>query len=195
MLFDMLLQLLDAPFVTLQIQSSGKEKSFEEMKGDILFLISSIFNPIHLFHMFLSLLNYDHLVLLDYLISKDTGVHCVQYLLRCLRLVCTSWHVFMEFSICESEIHKRRKIYVDEESGNSMLGPSSSSFMITRGYHARRDKVGGKASSINQTFEKAKNCLLSLNQKVENLHQKNLFPYNPKPLLRSFSRFQELCKT
>ncbi|KAG1368562.1 hypothetical protein COCNU_14G010300 [Cocos nucifera] len=82
MLFDMLLQLMDAPFINLQIQSNGKQTSFEEMKRDILFHISSIFNPIHLFHLVLLLLHYDHLVLIDYLISKDTGIHCVQYLLR-----------------------------------------------------------------------------------------------------------------
>ena len=27
-------------------------------------------------------LHYDHMVLVDYLISKDVGVHCAQYLLR-----------------------------------------------------------------------------------------------------------------
>ncbi|XP_008813214.2 uncharacterized protein LOC103723905 isoform X2 [Phoenix dactylifera] len=198
-LFDMLLQLMDAPFVNLQIQSNGKETSFEEMKRDILFHISSIFNPIHIFHLFLLLLHYDHLVLVDYLISKDTGIHCVQYLLRSLRKICTSWHIFVEFSVCKNEIsqpfHKRRKISTYKEGCNSKSGPSSSSFMMTRGSHARRHKVGSKAKCINlQTFENAANCLLSLKKMVEDLHQKNLFPYNPKPLLRSFTRFEELCK-
>ncbi|XP_029116280.1 uncharacterized protein [Elaeis guineensis] len=199
MLFDMLLQLMDAPFINLQIQSNEKETSFEEMKRDILFHISSIFNPIHLFHLVLLLLHYDHLVLVDYLISKDTGIHFVQYLLRCLRKICTSWHIFVEFSICKSEIsrpcHKRRKISTYKESCNSKSGPSSSSFMMIRGSHARRHKVGCKAKCNNlQTFENAANCLLSLKKIVEDLHQKNLFPYNPKPLLRSFARFEELCK-
>lgn len=29
-------------------------------------------------------LHYDHQVLLDYLISKDTGTDCAEYLLRCV---------------------------------------------------------------------------------------------------------------
>ncbi|XLS86498.1 hypothetical protein HN51_036664, partial [Arachis hypogaea] len=41
---------------------------------------------LHLFHLFLSEasvnIHYDHQVLLDYLISKDTGISCAKYLLR-----------------------------------------------------------------------------------------------------------------
>ncbi|RWW33294.1 hypothetical protein GW17_00001989 [Ensete ventricosum] len=82
MLFDILLLLLDSPVISLQVCSNGEETSFEEMKKDIIYNISSIFNPIYLFHMFLLLLHYDHLVLVDYLLSKDLGIRFLQYLLR-----------------------------------------------------------------------------------------------------------------
>jgi hypothetical protein len=32
-------------------------------------------------------LHYDHMVLVDYLISKDVGVHCAQYLLRLVAIL------------------------------------------------------------------------------------------------------------
>ncbi|KAK9150946.1 hypothetical protein Syun_009255 [Stephania yunnanensis] len=42
-------------------------------------------------------LHYDHLVLLDYLISEDIGISCLQYLLRALRTVSNTWPLFAEF--------------------------------------------------------------------------------------------------
>jgi hypothetical protein len=44
-----------------------------------------------------------------------------------------------------------------------------------------RDK--GRKSK-KQLFPSAKVCLLSLKRTLEDLHQKDLFPYNPKPLLK-----------
>ena len=38
--------------------------------------------------------------------------------------------------------------------------------------------------SKEQLFLSAKVCLLSLKQTLEDLHKKDLFPYNPKPLLK-----------
>ncbi|XP_015695301.1 uncharacterized protein LOC102719784 isoform X2 [Oryza brachyantha] len=78
MLFSILLQLLDAPLISLKIDSL--EIKCSELIGGKLF--SSIFDPVHIFHLLLLLLHYDHLVFVDYLISKDVGVHCAQYLLR-----------------------------------------------------------------------------------------------------------------
>ncbi|WOL19564.1 hypothetical protein Cni_G28366 [Canna indica] len=193
MLFDILLQLLDAPVISLQICSSQEETSFEERKKDIIFIISSIFNPIYLFHIFLSLLHYDHLVLVDYLISKDTGIRFLQYLLRCLRIVCTSWHIFAGFSICESEqslsSYKRRKISMDEKLGTLPLSS------LTSGHKVRMLLDAGDIDKSIEplAFEKANGCLLNLKKTVEDLNRKDLFPYNPKPLLRSLTRFQDLC--
>jgi hypothetical protein len=42
----------------------------------------------------------------------------------------------------------------------------------------------GSKHHITQPFEEAKECLLSLRNSVESLHKKNLFPYNPKVLLK-----------
>ncbi|XP_064962645.1 uncharacterized protein LOC103983378 isoform X3 [Musa acuminata AAA Group] len=191
MLFDILLLLLDAPVISLQVCSNGEETSFEEMKKDIIFNISSIFNPIYLFHMFLLLLHYDHLVLVDYLLSKDLGIRFLQYLLRCLRMVGTSWHIFLRFPLCGSEqnqsSYKRRKISIDES-----LEALPSSIMMTKEHKVRKLLAVGNIDK-SMTFNNAKECLLSLKKTVEDLHRKNLFPYNPKPLLRSLARFEELC--
>nr|CAD1819504.1 unnamed protein product [Ananas comosus var. bracteatus] len=196
MLFDMLLQLLDVPFIALQGESDEKELSPAET---IRCAFSSIFNPVHLFHLLLLLLHYDHLVLVDYLISKDIGVNCVQYLLRCLRVIFQSWQIFVDYTIPKNLInesyHKRQRISTDEENLRGKEPPSSSVSFVTDEYIPRKHKSRSLSNSVNlHPFGNAKECILSLKKTLEDLHRKDLFPYNPKPLLRSFSRFQEFCK-
>lgn len=48
-------------------------------------------HPLRLFHGFLSMIAYDHLVLVDYLISADTGSRFLRYLLQHLTLAVNSW--------------------------------------------------------------------------------------------------------
>lgn len=78
---------------------------------------------------------------------------------RCLRFVSQSWQSFAKFSTSESEItgvsSKRRKL--SDEDG---------------------------AFTSSKAFGDAKECLISLKNKLEELRRKNLFPYNPKALLR-----------
>ncbi|KAL8200600.1 hypothetical protein R6Q57_011939 [Mikania cordata] len=152
MLFKILLQLTSTPFECTQQNTEYQ-------------ILSDIFNPVCLFHLFLSELHYDHQVLLDYLISKDTGTSCAEYLLRCLRIICDKWDSFLKFSfrteVERQSFPKRRK---SENEG-----------------------------TCKQAFYKACDCLLLLKKSVESLHQKDLFPYNPQVLLRRFTRFQELC--
>ncbi|XP_039116915.1 uncharacterized protein LOC120252816 isoform X1 [Dioscorea cayenensis subsp. rotundata] len=186
MLFEMLLQLSDAKFISLQNQNNVEHRSFEEKNGNIIFHISRIFDPIGIFHIFLQLLHYDHLIIIDYLISKDIGVHCLQYLLRSLHKICKSWHHFAKYSICESEIdqqYKKRKIFMDNSS--NMIDGQNARKQENRGSHEK---------NRSHTFKNAKECLLSVKRSVEELHQKNLFPYNPMPLIKSFTIFQKLCE-
>ncbi|OVA10520.1 Protein Lines [Macleaya cordata] len=203
-LFEVLLQLWNLPFPARQVEYNRKGKVLEEVEGDILFHLSNVLNPVHLFHLFLAELHYDHLVLLDYLISKDTGVHCVKYLLRCLRTISNSWHAFVEYSLHEVELSpssvKKRKCYEDDADSCGKIEPPSA--MVEGGRDLgvldrqckRNEKLGSMHNSMRgMTFENAKQCLLSLKRSVESLHEKNLFPYNPAALLRSFIRFQELC--
>ncbi|KAK9053211.1 hypothetical protein SSX86_029843 [Deinandra increscens subsp. villosa] len=163
MLFKVLLQLTYTPFeYTQQITEDWISQVVEK---EIFFLLSDIFDPVCLVHLFLSELHYDHQVLLDYLISKDTGASCAEYFLRCLRVICDKWDRFLNFpfrtEVETQSLPKRRK------SGN--------------------DK------SCEQAFYKARDCLLMLKKSIESLHQKDLFPYNPQVLLRRLTRFQELC--
>ncbi|XP_072951455.1 uncharacterized protein [Typha angustifolia] len=195
MLFGMLLELLDAPFLTIHMEDREKKLAPKETTRDA---FSAIFNPVFLFHLFLSLLHFDHLVLVDYLISKDTGVLCAQYLLRCLRVISRSWCIFVNFSISDTAIkepcYKRQKIFTHDSNFKGNLDPSASAALVA-GTYKPEQKFGSITQTINlQPFQKAKECLLSLKKTLEDLHRKNLFPYNPKPLLRSLSRFEELCE-
>ncbi|KAI0501536.1 hypothetical protein KFK09_016481 [Dendrobium nobile] len=196
MFFKMLLQLLDAPFSSWQNENSNKIGSIGA-NNDILCHFASIFCPIRLFHLFLLLLHYDHLVLVDYLISKDTGLHCLQYLLRCLRLICDSWPAFVQFSNFEnkSDNHhqKRRKIHREEDESPTL----KSSTTAFRRQILRRHKNFQCTYEVSDShnFEKAKGCLHSLKISLGELQRKCLFPYNSKPLLKSLDRFLELCTT
>ncbi|KAK3152681.1 hypothetical protein QOZ80_2BG0162090 [Eleusine coracana subsp. coracana] len=172
MLFSILLQLFDAPLISKKTDSMKAT----ELIGAKMF--SSLFDPVHLFHLLLKLLHYDHLVLVDYLISKDVGVDCAQYLLRCLRLISQSWHDFVDGSVYETKIMK----------------------LTCKRQRTSKDTNGARCSSSKEEmstqklFFSAKACLLSLKRTVEDLQKKSLFPYNPRPLIRSLTRFEELCE-
>ncbi|XP_057951432.1 uncharacterized protein LOC131146073 isoform X7 [Malania oleifera] len=200
-LFEVLLQLLTVPRRAVQWVCKEREK-FKEVKKDILFHVSNLFNPVHLFHLLLAELHYDHLVLLDYLISKDTGTSCAEYLLRCLRAICDSWHIFVEFppsmEFLDQSQYKKTRVCWDGLS--TQLEPSSAQIRgvvtpVSPEEKCARDyKYGSKnCGTRGQPFEEARDCLLMLKNSMENLQQKNLFPYNPGVLLRRLTRFQELC--
>ncbi|XVF17754.1 hypothetical protein REPUB_Repub10bG0150900 [Reevesia pubescens] len=193
-LFKLLLQLLSVQACEEQQFLKERWPSLDVRK-DVLFHVSNIFDPIHLFHLFLAELHYDHQVLLDYLISKDTGISFAEYLLRCLRMVCDSWQTFTEFSaygeVKNQPSSKRRKI--SSESSNLKIEPSSESAKIIPLYLEKKFKDDLEYRYGEEAYEQAKECLLSLKKSVENLHLKNLFPYNPEVLLKRLTRFQDLC--
>ncbi|XP_015576743.1 uncharacterized protein LOC8267269 isoform X3 [Ricinus communis] len=198
-LFKVLLQLLSINSCLEQLLNRVKWTS-EDVKEDILFHISHIFNPVYLFHLFLAELHYDHQVLLDYLISKDIGISCAEYLLRCLRTVCSSWHLFMKFSTYEKVINhsfcKRRKIFL--EASNLQVETSSVPIKFAPSSLEEKGKkkfeyCHNDCKTRRKLFKKAKDCLLSLKDSVENLQRKNLFPYNPEVLLKRLKKFEELC--
>ncbi|KAL0730021.1 hypothetical protein Bca4012_026114 [Brassica carinata] len=159
LLFKVLLQLLSVPLAGEELLKGDRGLPQDE---EIYVRLSTLFNPVILFCIFLSELHYDHQVLLDYLISKDMGASCAEYLLRCLRTVCDSWTLFVGFpfeeNINDSSSKRRRLLETPEVEHNRKLHP--------------------------QAFENAKDCLLSLQNSVVRLHQKKLFPYNPEALLR-----------
>ncbi|KAG5528736.1 hypothetical protein RHGRI_029407 [Rhododendron griersonianum] len=160
-------------------------------------------------HVFLIhiMLHYDHEVLLDYLISKDTGANSAEYLLRSLRGVCDSWYVFVEFSTEEGIVNmtdvyklsaKKRKVVADESEILGHLPSSSvkSKGILSPGKQRLKDLMNGSKHYRTKKlpFENAKDCLLSLKKSLQSLHKKHLFPYNPKVLLQRLMRFQELCR-
>ncbi|KZV47515.1 hypothetical protein F511_14587 [Dorcoceras hygrometricum] len=177
-LFEMLLQFFRLPFYAKH--QFTENESFMP-KNRQFFVASHLFNPLHLFHLFLAEILYDHQVLLDYLISGDTGSRCAEYLLRSLRLVCDSWDLFLEFPGLEEgssgSNSKRQKVLVDNSAHQEAVSPANIdariSCSIKQDYSTRRIP-----------FLAARNCLNSLRISIESLNQKNLFPYNPQVLLR-----------
>ncbi|XP_045786305.1 uncharacterized protein LOC123881629 [Trifolium pratense] len=194
LLFEVLLQLLSIS--SLQQQFGRKGVAYQDVKRDFPFDLSEIFNPFHLFHLFLSEIHYDHQVLLDYLISKDTGISCAKYLLRCMHLICNSWKLFVEFpssgELLNQSSCKRRKLLGDGLQFVADETPSSVDNNGSIELNIKNFKADFKHRNIEQ-FKKAAECLLSLNNSIGNLHQKSLFPYNPEVLLRRLRKFQELC--
>ncbi|CAL5324721.1 unnamed protein product [Camellia sinensis] len=165
-------------------------------EDDILFEVL-----LQLFHMSFGAeqqLHYDHQVLLDYLISKDTGAKAAEYLLRSLRVVCYSWSVFVEFSAEGKvtnvrDIHKsygkKRKVLVDDSLIEGHLTSSSmksKGIPLSLGKQCQKDLMHGSkhCRTTRLPFENAKDCLLSLKKSLQNLHKKSLFPYNPQVLLQ-----------
>ncbi|KAH6791424.1 hypothetical protein C2S51_006430 [Perilla frutescens var. frutescens] len=166
-LFEMLLQLLHAPFI--QERQIIKDKPLAEVKNH---LAADLFNPIHFFHLFLAEINYDHQVLLDYLISKDTGSSCAEYLLRSLRIICSSWSLFIEFPGVRDDFGqvrvKRRKLLADSREEH-------------KEGHAHSNK---SCIDFTPPFVAARDCLASLTTSIDSLNKKSLFPYNPRVLLQ-----------
>ncbi|KAK8956533.1 hypothetical protein KSP39_PZI000201 [Platanthera zijinensis] len=189
LLFKILLQLLDTPFSAWQKESSNKSESVGANK-DIVCHFSSIFCPIRLFHLVLLLLSYDHLVLVDYLISKDTGIHCLQYLLRCLHVIHNSWPAFLQFSIFgnKSDHHhkRRRKVPLNEDEGPTLLSSTNAAFRRQLMGKHKKCQTAYEISDL-RTFENAERCLSLLKISLGELQRKSLFPYNLKPLLKRFA--------
>nr|GMC67439.1 uncharacterized protein LOC109180318 [Ipomoea batatas] len=187
-LFHMLLQLLCVPLCSEKWSvKEGTPSAYDNAYSIVLHL----FNPVHLFHIFLAEIHYDHQVLLDYLISKDTGASSAEYLLRCLRMVFKSWSLFTNFAWSgKKEIQlcqKRRKVSLGHLNFKTEV---STPVTDGRCSPVERDQKKGKASGVidcraeRLPFQHATNCLLELKTSIENLHHKNLFPYNPKVLLQ-----------
>ncbi|XP_057770032.1 uncharacterized protein LOC130989894 isoform X2 [Salvia miltiorrhiza] len=195
-LFEMLLQLFHVPF--FQEREIIEDEPLAEVKNH---LAADLFNPIHLFHLFLAEISYDHQVLLDYLISKDTGSSCAEYLLRSLRIICNSWSLFVEFPGVKDDSGqlcvKRRKVLADSRDikGVTYLASLKESGIPSLETERNEDHAYVNKSSTNfkLPFVAVRDCLASLTTSVDSLNRKGLFPYNPQVLLRRLMKFEELC--
>ncbi|WOH10060.1 hypothetical protein DCAR_0729521 [Daucus carota subsp. sativus] len=201
-LFKVLLQLFTVPLSVKPVSRGSITLQKVEDEDNMYRHISDLLNPICLFHLFLAELLYDYQVLLDYLISKDTGASSAEYLLRCLRAVCDSWISFVEFSWDEEVTNytkfKKRKVLVDVldlEGGESSVQRETddSSLSLTKRCMRKDVYTSRQHQTTRPPFERAMECLLSLKSSLLNLHRKKLFPYNPDVLLRRLTKIEELC--
>ncbi|XWS33676.1 hypothetical protein CRYUN_Cryun22dG0103200 [Craigia yunnanensis] len=205
-LFKLLLQLLSVQ--ACEEQQFHKERwASQDVREDVLFHVSNIFNPIHIFHLFLaeaSLLHPNHAMSSQgspfFTVQQkkrnriyNQKMHSISFIWsRCLRWVCDSWQTFTEFSVFgevkNQSSSKRRK--VSSESSNFKIEPSSEPAKIIPLYLEKKLKGDFEYRYAERASEQAKDCLLSLKKSVENLHLKNLFPYKPDVLLKRLTRFQ-----
>ncbi|XP_056696814.1 uncharacterized protein [Spinacia oleracea] len=192
MLFEVLLQMFTIPSWADRLFSE-QGRACHDTEDDILFYMSNLFNPLLLFHVFLAELQYDHQLLLDYLISKDVGGKCAEYLLRCLRIVCDSWKLFVEYSVRESlvcqgfsqEGCKRRRASHEDSSDGRIDTTGQSKLGLLSEQNQGEFNLGSKFfGSRYLQVEGAKGCLLSLKSALRKLHKRKLFPYNPEVLIR-----------
>lgn len=196
MLFEVLLQMFSIPSWAQRLFLEER-RICQDAEKDTLFHISNFFNPILLFHLFLAELQYDHQLLLDYLISRDTGSKCAEYLLRCLRTVCNSWTLFIEFSAKEHVYQKsckRRRAFCEDSYEGQSANPLQNGLAVSSEQHPEEQELKNKFSKNRSIqLEDATACLLSLKSSLEKLHRRKLFPYNPEVLLRRLTTFEELC--
>ncbi|XP_057863315.2 uncharacterized protein LOC131071470 isoform X3 [Cryptomeria japonica] len=174
LMFQMLLQLLDMPLPLQQGKYNGNSVPDSKRHMDNCLPILESLRPCFLFHEFLALIQYDHLVMVDYLISKSTGTLCLCYLLRSLRVLCDSWPNSAVFSI---------------DIGSPQITELSnhSSQLENTANKRKRELESFPVSAIaidKSRIESSKRCLSSLYLHIESLHKKDLFPYNPSPLLK-----------
>lgn len=142
-------------------------------------LLAKIFKPLRLFAVFLSLVSYDHSVILDFLISKDTSILCLQYLMRCMRTVKNTWPEILSLSKASYIKHTRKNELKERDI---------------------KSAITGHTSDIKQPFvcdtvidiDRVGTCLMDLKHAVKKLHTKHAFPYNPSPLLKHLESFEHL---
>ncbi|CAL5367105.1 unnamed protein product [Camellia sinensis] len=163
-LFEVLLQLFHVSF-------GGKQQVCQDRCDDMLF---------HLHH--------DHQVLLDYLISKDTGAKAAEYLLSspCVLYVIRGTHLW-NFQQ-KGKLQMKRKVLVDDSLIEGHLTSSSmksKGIRLSLGKQCQKDLMRGSkhCRTTRLPFGNAKDCLLSLKKSLQNLHKKSLFPYNPQVFL------------
>lgn len=122
------------------------------------------------------------------------GLHPFFY--RCLRTICDSWHIFVEFSVDGQFVNqsscKKRKVMWDGSTVQAekflTLVKNDRTLLLLEKECNEESNCGFKDyQTIRQPYKDAKECLLSLRTSVESLHQKNLFPYNPKVLLKRYA--------
>ena len=114
---------------------------------------------------------------------------------RCLHIINDSRHALGDSStildILTDSSGKRRKVMlnsstISEERLSGSLNQSNEtlpSFEDTGNYD-----YGYKPQRVGvESLKKSKNCLHSLKTSLENLHRENLFPYNPKVLIKRYA--------
>ena len=126
-------------------------------------------------------------------IKVDFNILKWDSLFRCLRNVCNSWELFVEYStrkslVCQNDCQrcwKRRKC--PDDSSDECTDTSLQTQNVLSSEKQRDCDLEGEFLGIRcLPFESVKACLVSLKIALGKLHRRNLFPYNPKVLIRRY---------
>eukprot|EP00249_Psilotum_nudum_P009901 c22224_g1_i2 orf=3-1157(+) len=160
-MLQMLLELFNLPILS----------SFAVHQNESHSLLFATLKPLRLFAAFLSVVHYDHTVIIDYLISNNTGILCLQYLLRCLHIVGSTWPEF----VCMSTTRK--------ENRSAEVTPSLQIHDVKTTHLVFGQRIN---------MMKGACCLVSLKLAIDRMQEKSLFPYNATPLLKRLQLVQQL---
>ncbi|MCO5557554.1 hypothetical protein L7F22_011120 [Adiantum nelumboides] len=175
LLLEFLLFLQDCPISGFIPGSSDHDASQITSK-----LLLEVFKPIRLFAVFLSLISYDHSVMIDFLIEKETSIVCLQYLLRSMRLVRSTWPELLSLSDMPSMLTETELFcQINNQAGKQLH--SSGSVAPEASWHDEVIDINTVGIS-----------LVKLKHAIKKLHQKHTFPYNPSPLLKHLDFFEGL---
>ena len=97
----------------------------------------------------------------------------------------------MEFSLYDKAVNqsscKKRKVVRDgREFESDVMSSSINSKGSTLLENHMEDREYGFKHLNKLSIKEATECLLSLKNSIDNLHRKNLFPYNPDALLNRY---------
>lgn len=133
-------------------------------------------------------------ILLNFFCHTSSHLFFCMFLDRCLSLVSTSWQSFVEFTLFEDPLNqsssKKRRITIgDDPEFQTDVKPfvmDCEGDILSPVKNYEQDSEYGFNPFYTNPYKYAKECLLSLKDSVENLHQKKLFPYNPEVLLKRY---------
>jgi hypothetical protein len=146
----------------------------------------STLNPHVMFHELLTVVDFDHNVLLDFLVSNETDF--LLYLLQYLKYVSTDWQgfktVLAQFDSNEAEqyLEDAKNSDMSEESKRELEEMLSMSKL----------KINHEHTNMQVEVKHVIDVLHKLGVAINRLVAKDLFPYNISPLLKWISTAEQL---
>ncbi|CAD5111716.1 unnamed protein product [Dimorphilus gyrociliatus] len=152
---------------------------------------SSQLNPFNLFAFFLNSTEYDHTVILDLLMSPETEF--LTYFVRILKLIIKERRNFLVYfgytanTSFKTALQGLQTYDSSEEEDDSLLlsspGLSDTCKPCLEESETFKVEFNTKNTGLNEHLDQIFSCLIRLRLSIERLCDKQLFPYDAKPLI------------